>query len=45
MGLLDLLRMQKAEAEERLHCPELPAEMREVDEAYLAEIERLIANG
>jgi hypothetical protein len=24
MGLLDLLRLQKAEAEERLHAPELP---------------------
>jgi hypothetical protein len=44
MGLLDLLRLQKAEAEERLHSPELTSEMREIDEAYLAEIERLIAN-
>ncbi len=44
MGLLDLLRLQKVEAEERLHCAELTTEMREIDEAYLAEIERLIAN-
>jgi hypothetical protein len=44
MGLLDLLRLQKAEAEERLHCTELTGEMREIDEAYLAEIERLIAD-
>jgi hypothetical protein len=45
MGLLDLLRLQKAEAEERLHGAELTTEMREIDEVYLAEIERLIANG
>ena len=43
MGLLDLLRLQKADAEERLHNPELSSEMRELDQAYLAEIERLIA--
>ncbi|MFT3733180.1 MAG: hypothetical protein QM780_17475 [Hyphomicrobium sp.] len=43
MGLLDLLRLQKAEAEERLHNPEMTSEMREVDQTYLAELERLIA--
>lgn len=43
MGLLDLLRLQKAEAEERLQCTGLTPEMREVDQAYLAEIERLLA--
>ncbi len=43
MGLLDLLRMQKADAEERLHSPELTTEMRELDQTFLAEIERLIA--
>ncbi len=45
MGLLDLLRLQKAEAEERLHSLELTPEMRELDQAYLAEIERLISAG
>jgi hypothetical protein len=45
MGLLDLLRLQKAEAEERLHSSELTSEMREIDQTYLAEIERLIAAG
>jgi len=45
MGLLDLLRLQKAEAEERLHGQDLTSEMREVDQVYLAELERLIAAG
>ncbi len=45
MGLLDLLRLQKADAEERLHSSDLTTEMREVDQAYLAELERLIAAG
>ncbi len=45
MGLLDLLRLQKADAEERLHGSGLTNEMRELDQAYLAEIERLIAVG
>lgn len=45
MGLLDLLRLQKAEAEERLHSSESTSEMRELDQTYLAEIERLIAVG
>ena len=43
VGLLDLLRMQKADAEERLHDSELTSEMRELDQVYLAEIERLLA--
>ncbi|HML27666.1 MAG TPA: hypothetical protein PKE16_02290 [Hyphomicrobium sp.] len=45
MGLLDHLRLQKDEAEARLHSPELTSEMRELDQAYLAELERLIAGG
>lgn len=45
MGLLDLLWLQKADAEERLHSPDMTSEMRELDQAYLAEIERLIASG
>lgn len=45
MGLLDLLRLQKAETEERLHNSALTNEAREVDQAYLAELERLIAAG
>jgi hypothetical protein len=43
MSLLDLLRMQKADAEARLDEAQLSSEAREVDQAYLAEIERLIA--
>lgn len=45
MGLLDLLMLQKAEAEARLNNSELTSELREVDQAYLAELERLIADG
>ena len=43
MGLLDLLRLQKAESEERLHNSDLTSEARELEQAYLAELERLIA--
>jgi hypothetical protein len=45
MGLLDLLRLQKADAEDRLHGSDLTTEMRELDQAYLAEIDRLLAAG
>jgi hypothetical protein len=41
--LLDLLRMQKADAEVRLGEGALSSEAREIDQAFLAEIERLIA--
>jgi hypothetical protein len=45
MGLRDLLRLQKAEAEERLDRPDLTPELRALDQAYLAELERLISAG